>query len=93
VTRPVKQLTGFVRVALAPGEAAEVSFTVHADRTAYTDPGLRRIVEPGDIDVLVGTSATHLPCRDRVRLTGPVRVVGHDRCLVTPVSTRSVHSS
>ena len=90
VTRPVKQLTGFVRVALAPGEAEEVTFTVHADRTAYTDPGLRRIVEPGDIDVLVGTSAEHLPYRERVRLTGPVRVVGHDRCLVTPVITRPV---
>src|SRR3954452_1793306 len=86
VARPVKQLTGFARVHLEAGQAAEVSFTVHADRTAYTGPDFRRIVEPGDMEVLVGTSALHTPCRAQVRLTGPVRVVGHDRCLVTPVS-------
>ncbi len=34
-----------------------MSFNVHADRTAYTGRDLRRIVEPGDLEVLVGTSA------------------------------------
>jgi beta-glucosidase len=85
VARPVRQLTGFARVALAPGEGAEVTFQVHADRTAYTNRELQRIVEPGDIEVMVGASAADLPCRGRVRLTGPSRVVGHDRQLVTPV--------
>ncbi len=85
VTRPVVQLTGFTRVALGPGETAEVVFAVHADRTAFTGQNLRRVVEPGDVDVLVGTSARDLPCRSRVRLTGPVREVGRGRRLVTPV--------
>jgi beta-xylosidase len=85
VARPVKQLAGFARVGLAPGEAAEVRFRVHADRTAYPDREYRRVVEPGDLEVMVGTSAADLPCRGRVRLTGPLRVVGHDRRLVTPV--------
>ena len=34
---------------------------------------------------MVGTSAADLPCRGRVRLTGSLRVVGHDRQLVTAV--------
>jgi len=93
VARPVKQLIGFARVHLAVGQAQEVSFAVHADRTAYTNRELQRIVEPGDIEVLVGTSATHLPHRAQLRLTGPVRVVGHDRRMVTPVSIRSVGRS
>jgi beta-xylosidase len=93
VARPVKQLTGFARVSLDAGQADEVSFTVHADRTAYTGLELQRIVEPGEIEVLVGTSAARLPCRARVRLTGPVRVVGHDRHLVTPVSIHSADLS
>jgi beta-glucosidase len=84
VTRPVRQLTGFGRVHLEAGASAQVEFRVHADRTAFTDRELRRIVEPGDVEVLVGTSAADLPCRGTVRLTGPVRVVGHDRRLVTP---------
>ncbi|MEV7806971.1 glycoside hydrolase family 3 N-terminal domain-containing protein [Microbispora sp. NPDC088329] len=88
VTRPVRQLTGFARVRLEPGESARASFAVHADRTAFTGRDLRRIVEPGDIDVLVGTSASDLPCQGRVRLTGPLRHVGHDRRLVTPVEVR-----
>ena len=55
--------------------------------TAPRSPGrdLRRIVEPGDIEILVGTSAADLPCRGTVRLTGPLREVGADRQLVTPV--------
>ena len=85
VARPVKQLAGFARVGVAPGEAVDVRFRVHADRTAYTNRDFERIVEPGDIEVMVGTSAADLPCRGRVRLTGPVRVVGHDRQLMTPV--------
>jgi beta-glucosidase-like glycosyl hydrolase len=85
VARPVKQLAGFTRVGLAPGEGVDVRFRVHADRTAYPNRSFERIVEPGDIEVMVGTSAADLPCRGRVRLTGSLRVVGHDRQLVTPV--------
>ena len=85
VTRPVRQLVGFARVPLEPGEARDVTFTVHADRTAFTGRAGERIVEPGDVEVHVGTSATDLPCCGTVRLTGPLRVVGPDRRLVTPV--------
>jgi hypothetical protein len=85
VVRPVRQLAGFARVRLEPGEAMDVRFSVHADRTAFTGRDLTRIVEPGDVEVLVGTSSADLPCRGKVRLTGPLRVVGHDRRLLTPV--------
>jgi beta-xylosidase len=93
VARPVRQLTGFTRVPLEPGEAKDVSFRVHADRTAYTNRRLDRIVEPGDIDVLVGTSAGDLPCHATVRLTGPVRTVGSDRVLLTPVTIEPAGSA
>ncbi|AGZ41874.1 beta-glucosidase [Actinoplanes friuliensis] len=85
VTRPVKQLTGFARVHLEAGADAEVRFQVHADRTAFTGRDLQRIVEPGEIEVLVGTSAGNLPCQGSVHLTGPLRTVGADRRLITPV--------
>ncbi|WP_407562276.1 glycoside hydrolase family 3 N-terminal domain-containing protein [Streptomyces sp. 184] len=85
VTRPVRQLAGFAPVRLEPDASARIRFHVHADRTAFTGRDLRRIVEPGEVDVLVGTSSAELPCRVTVRLTGPTRVVGHDRRLTTPV--------
>ena len=90
VARPVKQLAGFARVGLAPGEGVDVTFQVHADRTAYPNRELERVVEPGDIEVMVGTSAADLPCHGRVRLTGPLRKVGHDRQLITPVELSPV---
>ncbi|HEV7648506.1 MAG TPA: glycoside hydrolase family 3 N-terminal domain-containing protein [Actinophytocola sp.] len=88
VTRPVRQLTGFAKVWLEPGGSARVRFHVHADRTAFTGRELRRIVEPGEVEVLVGTSSTELPCRVAIRLTGPTRLVGHDRRFTTPVDVR-----
>ena len=47
VARPERQLIGFARVSLEPGQASDVVFTVHADRTAYTGPEFDRTVEPG----------------------------------------------
>lgn len=86
VTRPVRQLAGFARVPLEAGRAARVTFALHADRTSFTGLDLRRIVEPGTIEVLAGPSAGDLPCTGWFELTGPVREAGHDRVLVTPVS-------
>ena len=46
---------------------------------------LRRNVQPGDFDVLVGTSAKNLPCRGPRTVGRSLREVGHHRRLVTPV--------
>jgi beta-glucosidase-like glycosyl hydrolase len=93
VARPVRQLTGFARVPLEPGRAADVRFRLHADRTAYVNRALERVVEPGEIEVQAGTSAGDLPCRGTVRLTGPVRAVGPDRRLVTQAEVVPLPSS
>jgi beta-glucosidase len=84
VARPARLLMGFSRVHLEPGAAADVVFSLHADRTAYTGPDLERLVEPGEIRLLVGTSAADERGRASVRLSGPPRIVGHGRRLDTP---------
>jgi beta-xylosidase len=84
VARPVKQLIGFARVSLDAGASRSVRFRVHADRFAYTGGDYQRIVEPGDVELLLGNSVAHLPWCETLRVTGPTRVVGHDRRLVTP---------
>ncbi len=86
VTRPQRQLVGFARMELAPGERARVTFGLHADRTAFAGPDLRLAVEPGVVELSVGPSSGRLPLRARVTLTGPRRVVGADRVLLTPVT-------
>ena len=88
VVRPVKWLAGFTRAALEPSEAARVTFRVHADRTSFTGQSLTRIVEPGTITVTLGGSSNDLPLTGSFVLTGPVRTVGIDRVLDTPVSVK-----
>jgi beta-xylosidase len=86
VVRPVRWLAGFIRVTLAPGESARVTFRLHADRTAFTGRDRTRMVEPGAISVAVGGASDDLPLTGSFTLTGPVRAVGADRVLTTPVS-------
>ncbi|XRQ09005.1 beta-glucosidase [Actinomadura welshii] len=90
VVRPLRWLAGWAKVRLRPGESARVTFTVHADRTSFTGPDLRRIVEPGVIEVAVGRSSEDLPLRGEFTLTGPVRVLGADRVLTVPVEITNV---
>jgi len=90
VVRPVRWLAGFARVALKPAEAARITFRVHADRTSFTGQDLTRIVEPGTITVTVGGSSDDLPLTGSFILTGPIRTVGIDRVLDTPVSVNKL---
>jgi beta-glucosidase len=57
VTRPEVQLLGYARVALAAGESTRVRFRVPVQRFAFTDRRMRRVVEPGDVQVWVASHA------------------------------------
>jgi beta-glucosidase len=60
VTRPVKELRGFERVTLAPGEKKTVTFTIGPDALSLIDRRMHRVVEPGRFEIMVGTSSTAL---------------------------------
>ena len=57
IARPVVQLLGYARVELEPGESRRATFSVPATRFAFSDRRLVRIVEPGDVEVWVGSHA------------------------------------
>jgi beta-glucosidase len=59
-TRPVKELKGFQRVTLKPGEKRTVRFTLAAQDLAIWDMDMHRVVEPGDYEVMTGSSSTAL---------------------------------
>lgn len=64
VTRPVKELKGFERVALAPGQSKTVSFQVTPDKLSFYDLNMKRVVEPGAFSIMVGTnSVKHLTAK------------------------------
>jgi hypothetical protein len=50
-----------------------VTFRLHADRASFTGVDLRRIVEPGEISVMVGASSQDVRLRGSFQLTGDVR--------------------
>ncbi len=55
--RPVKELKAFQRVSLTPGESATLTFHVPVDMLNFTDRSGKRIVEPGEFDLMVGASS------------------------------------
>ncbi len=52
-TRPVKELKGFRRLLLAPGERRTVSFTVGPEQLRFYDRSMQRVVEPGEVELMV----------------------------------------
>jgi beta-glucosidase len=57
VTRPVKELKGFQRVSLRPGESRHVEFTLGPRELGIYDRNMRFVVEPGTFDVMIGTNS------------------------------------
>ncbi|MEJ2502928.1 MAG: glycoside hydrolase family 3 C-terminal domain-containing protein [Gemmatimonadota bacterium] len=57
VTRPVKELKGFRRVELRPGETQTVALDITPEILAFHDLDMNYVVEPGAFDIMVGTSS------------------------------------
>lgn len=60
VTRPVKELKGFRRVSLQPGESRLVQLEITPDSLAFWDINKEFVVEPGEFDVMVGPNSVDL---------------------------------
>nr|WP_246021558.1 glycoside hydrolase family 3 N-terminal domain-containing protein [Alteraurantiacibacter aquimixticola] len=60
VTRPVKELVGFQRVSLEPGESTTVDIAIRPDSFALWNRGMERVVEPGEFTIMVGPNSEEL---------------------------------
>ena len=58
ITRPVKELKGFSKVALQPGESREVAFTLTPELLKFYNADLQWTAEPGEFWVFIGGSST-----------------------------------
>jgi beta-glucosidase len=69
VKRPTKELWGFARISLKPGEKKTVPLTVPAQKLAYYDEGQHRFtVDPGAYEIQVGTSSADIRATIRVEV-------------------------
>jgi beta-glucosidase len=57
VTTPVKELKGFKRITLEPNEKRTVGFTIMADQLSLLNLDMKRVVEPGAFEVMIGGSS------------------------------------
>ncbi len=57
VTRPVRELKGFQRVTLAPGETKTVSLDIAPEHLAFYDIDMKYVIEPGEFEIMVGNSS------------------------------------
>jgi beta-xylosidase len=86
VTRPVVRLVGYARVEVDPGRDQRVEFRMHADLASFTGRTGQRVVEPGKLELRLGSSCTDIRHTVAVQLVGPERVVDHTRRLTTEVT-------
>lgn len=57
VTRPIKELKGFQKVSLQPGETKAVEFDITPESLAFYDVDMKYLVEPGEFEILIGNSS------------------------------------
>ncbi len=57
VTRPVKELKGFKKVWLKPGESTTVDTRHDSGALAFFDVNMKYVVEPGDFEMMIGNSS------------------------------------
>jgi beta-glucosidase len=62
VTRPVKELKGFQRLTLKPGETRTVALEITPDRLAFWNINMQYVVEPGEFIIMVGPNSRDLQC-------------------------------
>jgi beta-glucosidase len=60
VTRAVKDLKGFQKIKLQPGESKEVSFTIGTEQLSFFNSDLKKVWEPGKFIIHIGTSSSNV---------------------------------
>lgn len=79
MTRPVKELQGFARVSLNPGEAKRVVFRVNPSQMAFLDEDMKWKIEAGDIAIQIGASSEDIRLTSVYTVSGSKYIDGKDR--------------
>ena len=70
VVRPVKELKKFQRLSLAPGETKTVEFTITPNDLSMYDYELNWMVEPGEFEIMVGSSSKDIRLKEVLTVVG-----------------------
>ncbi len=84
--RPVKELRGFARVHMLPGEKKHIRFDLPVNMLAYYGEGLKLVLEPGTVRVLIGSSSEDIRLQAAFEVSGETKQIVKDRVLDCPVT-------
>jgi len=62
--RPVKELKGFQKVMLQPGETKTITFTIDKEKLAFYNEQLERITQPGEFRLMIGSASDDIRLQD-----------------------------
>ena len=79
MTRPVKELAGFARVHLKPGEKKRLAFTLHTSQLAFLDQDMKWKIEHGQILVEAAASSEDVRLSGSFRIDGDMWIAGKSR--------------
>lgn len=85
VTRPVKELKGFKRITLEPGQTKTITFELSTNQFGFYNRDMGYVVEPGTLDIMVGTSSEDLPLNEQIEIAGETTEIGQDKTFFSQV--------
>jgi beta-glucosidase len=88
MTRPVKELKGFKRVTLAPGQKRTVTFYLSPRQLGFYDRQMAFVVEPGAVEVMIGASSADIRLSGGFEITGQTIEIGMDKVYFCEVEVR-----
>jgi len=86
VPRPMKELKGFIRIHLSPGEEQRVCFHLPVDQLAFIDNHLDLVLEKGRIFLMVGSSSEDIWQRGVIQVIETKQLPLNERVFVCPVT-------
>ncbi|MGE5519367.1 MAG: beta-glucosidase BglX [Candidatus Dadabacteria bacterium] len=66
--RPVKELKDFKKILLQPGESKKIEFVINKEKLSFYDEKAKWIVQPGEFDLMIGSSSRNILLRDTFEL-------------------------
>ncbi|MEL9940361.1 MAG: glycoside hydrolase family 3 N-terminal domain-containing protein [Ignisphaera sp.] len=75
VTRPVKELKGFKKIYLMPGQSKRIVFRIPTEVLAFYDSDMHLVIEPGEYKVMIGRNSEDIQLEGRFKIVGEKQIV------------------
>jgi len=75
VTRPVKELKGFGKIALKPGDERNLRFNLPFELLSFFDNNMDLCIEPGKFKIMIGSSSDNILLEKEILVTGEKRII------------------